>query len=131
MTDVIELRDQLVNLLRAGGFELDKWAATNPALIPTNTLRENLPKALESSESVNTLGLIWNPTFDHLSPNAPTSVGVSVSTTKRQVLSSISRLFDPLRWMAPITMAAKILMQDLWISKMSWDEPLPPEMTKR
>ena len=131
MTDVMELRDQLVSLLHAGGFELDKWAATNPALIPANTLRENSPKALESSESVMTLGLIWNPTFDHLSPNAPTSVSVSISTIKRQVLSGISRLFDPLGWMAPNTVAAKILMQDFWISRMSWDEPLLSEMTKR
>ena len=51
--------------------------------------------------------------------------------TKRTVLSDISRVFDPLGWLAPVANSAKILMQDPWILKCNWDSPLPPEILER
>ena len=47
---------------------------------------------------------------------------------KRTVLSAISQLFDPLGWLGPIIITAKVLMQNLWIAGINWDEPLPPHL---
>ena len=51
--------------------------------------------------------------------------------TKRSILSKISSLFDPLGWLAPITVTATVLMQDLWLQKCDWDSPLPAEVRER
>ena len=46
------------------------------------------------------------------------------ASTKRAILSNITRLFDHLGWLTPVTLEAKKLMQDLWIQKCGWDDPL-------
>lgn len=37
-------------------------------------------------------------------------------STKREVLSTISRLFDPLGLIGPIIIRAKLIMQETWMS---------------
>ena len=49
-------------------------------------------------------------------------------TTKRDVLRGISLVFDPLGFYSPLTIRAKILIQDLWKEKFEWDQPLPVEL---
>lgn len=39
----------------------------------------------------------------------------------------IAKLFDPLGWVTPVTITAKILIQRLWRIKIDWDE-LPPDV---
>ncbi|KAL7732909.1 hypothetical protein ACLKA6_006030 [Drosophila palustris] len=36
-------------------------------------------------------------------------------------LSTIARLFDPMGWLSPIVLTAKMLMQVLWKTKLKWD----------
>ncbi|CAK1584117.1 unnamed protein product [Parnassius mnemosyne] len=50
--------------------------------------------------------------------------------TKRHVLSKIARLYDPLGWIAPIIVTAKIYIQKLWKSGLSWDEALTESLMK-
>lgn len=45
--------------------------------------------------------------------------------TKRTILSDISKLFDPLGWLSPCIILAKIFMQQLWLLQLGWDETLP------
>lgn len=44
--------------------------------------------------------------------------------TKRSVLSRTARLFDPLGWLAPIIIRAKLLVQTAWLQHLDWDAPL-------
>jgi hypothetical protein len=49
-----------------------------------------------------------------------------VSTiTKRTILSTISKLFDPLGLIGPIITKAKILLQKLWLLKIDWNQSVP------
>ena len=45
--------------------------------------------------------------------------------TKRLILSEIAKLFDPLGLLGPVILYAKLIMQDLWQSKVTWDESVP------
>ncbi|KAF9413446.1 hypothetical protein HW555_008338, partial [Spodoptera exigua] len=49
--------------------------------------------------------------------------------TKRVLLSEISKLYDPLGFLSPATIKAKLLFQKVWISKINWDDCLPIEIT--
>ncbi|GFX43620.1 uncharacterized protein TNCV_510691 [Trichonephila clavipes] len=52
------------------------------------------------------------------------------SYTKRCVLSTIARLFDPLGLLGPVVARAKIFMQSLWSLKIDWINELPSERAK-
>jgi hypothetical protein len=41
------------------------------------------------------------------------------------------RLFDPMGFMACITIRAKILLQDVWRSQTDWDQKIPAEYENR
>ena len=44
--------------------------------------------------------------------------------TRRGILSTISSVFDPLGFIAPVTLTGKQILQDLTRDKLDWDEPL-------
>lgn len=67
------------------------------------------------------LGLHWHPINDHFSC---TIQAQSISEfTKRRVLAETARLFDPLGWLTPVVMRAKIFIQSAWLRKLDWDTP--------
>lgn len=53
--------------------------------------------------------------------------------TKRRLLSEISKIYDPLGWIAPMTIQAKLLFQKLWSESchnIGWDEKVPDTIEK-
>ncbi|KAL7731803.1 hypothetical protein ACLKA6_016736 [Drosophila palustris] len=63
---------------------------------------------------------------DTLSYNA--CLSTQADSTKRQVLSLVARIFDPLGLIAPVVVQFKILFQDLWLLDLDWDTQLPPKL---
>merc|ERR1711872_907591 len=51
-------------------------------------------------------------------------MGVS---SKRAVLSILSRIFDPLGFISPYILKAKVLFQKICRLGLDWDDPLPKE----
>jgi hypothetical protein len=126
--DTLTLQRQVTELLDAGGLELKKWASNCPAVLQ-DVPAEN--RVMESSFdpkdhcSVKILGLHWDPVLDILSyhSESPTS-----AITKRSVLSTIAKIYDPLGILSPITFWAKCFMQVLWKNDYHWDQPISTEM---
>lgn len=116
LSTAIKRRVELTELLGLAGIELDMWAANHPELLPPQA-QQGPVKQIDIDKSVKTLGVHWNPAQDQFKFNVTDIEELSAASTKRTILSNIARLFDPLRWLSPITVTAKILMQDLWIQK--------------
>ncbi|XP_076659893.1 uncharacterized protein LOC143363181 [Halictus rubicundus] len=112
-------------LLMAGGFPLRKWASNSRELLEglSNDERKGIVE-WDSSSSHSVLGIRWCPSSDCFQVSAATSIRRD-RHTKRAVLSGTAQLFDPLGWVAPVTIVAKVLMQSLWLLKIDWDSPLP------
>ncbi|GFW13660.1 uncharacterized protein TNCV_1211261 [Trichonephila clavipes] len=72
-----------------------------------------------------TLGVSWKPNLDCFLIKV--KVCLDSSYTKRDVLSTIAKIFDPVGLMAPVISKAKIFLQRLWRSKLEWNDLLPAE----
>ncbi|KRX99469.1 hypothetical protein T4E_2821 [Trichinella pseudospiralis] len=120
------LATQLEELMASGGFHLHKWASNEPAALRA------IPTERRSTETRGclwkTLGIYWDRSRDHLSfipPRIPSRDG---RDSKRQMLSTASSIFDPMGFLAPFMVRAKILFQSLWKLGTLWDKPLPDDV---
>ncbi|GFU24837.1 integrase catalytic domain-containing protein [Trichonephila clavipes] len=73
--------------------------------------------------------MLWDPKVDCLTYKVKISDKVNFS--KRDVLSEIARLYDPLGLIGPIVTKAKIFIQELWKIKLDWSEQLPPDAMEK
>ena len=75
-----------------------------------------------AAQTTKTLGLTWNSTNNTLSLSLENMIKKSeaiTKLTKRSTISFASKLFDPLGYVEPITVKAKIMIQDLWKQNLS------------
>lgn len=121
-----QTKDQLVSLLGRARFQLRKWASNSPSLlVDIDSADHGLAqtKSLRNNDSLTVLGLRWSPHSDAFQFDI--SLSTSAPITKHAVLSTIASLFDPLGWLAPVVITAKIIMQKLWAAQCDWDAQLP------
>lgn len=129
---VIKAQSQLQDLLLRGGLKLRKWASNHEPLldqIPEQFREIQLPLDINSTYNINALGILWNPADDSFTFKLSLP-DIALPATKRNILSDISRLFDPLGWVSPIIIRAKILMQAIWLKGVGWDDALDTSITQ-
>jgi len=72
------------------------------------------------------LGLYWSSNTDTLQFKVHEKhLKNREQITKREILSKIACLFDPLGMIGPAIIRPKLMLQKLWLIKVQWDEPLP------
>ncbi|GFW97517.1 uncharacterized protein TNCV_4991921 [Trichonephila clavipes] len=59
------------------------------------------------------------------------SLTCEAKITKRFVLSTVQKVFDPIGMWAPSTLLLKLLLQELWKMKIAWDEELPQNIVNK
>ncbi|CAK9806969.1 hypothetical protein ANTQUA_LOCUS5085 [Anthophora quadrimaculata] len=127
LAEALRLRDQLIQILKRGGMTLRQWASNEPSLL--TGFQADLSDqylSLDPHAIKKTLGVYWHPREDKL--RYKVAVDSETQNTKRQILSKIAQLFDPLGLVGPVLVKAKILMQQLWKCKTSWDDKVPTEL---
>ncbi|XP_070138797.1 uncharacterized protein [Drosophila bipectinata] len=138
----IRVRNEVIAALRSAGMHLRKWAANHPALlsdIPKVDLCNHSIFEMDNKDSIKTLGLYWQPNPDVYGFKIHFSINPTLS--KRALLSTVARLFDPLGFLAPLIVMSKILLKDVWSFRMQqtdgtyraldWDDMLPESLAAR
>ncbi|XP_076398078.1 uncharacterized protein LOC143266413 [Megachile rotundata] len=120
-----ELKKEVVAIFEAGAFHLAKWASNTPSLQEKGQSKECL---FQEASGIGTLGVLWSPKTDSFSLRVNLPANPSARYTKRRILSEVASLFDPLGWAALVLIFAKVLMQDLWILGVEWDQDLPQKL---
>lgn len=126
-----QLREQLVELLRLGGFELSKWATNNQQLANELCFDSSSEITLQSESGI--LGMAWLPAVDDLKLKIKAhDTDASKPLTKRDIVSRVSEVYDPTGTFSSVLIEGKILIQDMWkIKKLKWDDPAPVEIANR
>lgn len=134
MEEAIELKDQIIGLLKRGGFEAHKFCTNSEALLAAvaEDQRESCVDITDPSVNaiMKTLGISWSPKEDRFTFVVPDNTKQAVQLTKRSILSQIARIFDPLGFVGPAITAAKLILRELWSMNLDWDQPVPHELAK-
>lgn len=117
-------KTQITDALNSFGLSLSKWNS-NYHLFRADD-HQQLQLNLDQSPCTKTLGTIWNVLDDSF--KFKLSQMPIESPTKRSVLSAVARIFDVLGLLSPIVIRLKILLQEMWISQLGWDDTLPPNL---
>lgn len=98
------------SVLKQAGLKLQSWGSNESHL----TARANSEEVSDGSTFTKVLGLNWDRNEDTLHlPNVQLSHLCHPQSTKREVLRGISAVYDPLGFISPLTIPARILIQDI------------------
>ncbi|XP_033220888.1 uncharacterized protein LOC117175287 [Belonocnema kinseyi] len=125
--ETVQIRNELIEILKKGGFHIRKWASNDSQLM--NFFSDDHSKAfmsLDPSETIKTLGIHWDAVADSITYTVNVA-DTSKPISKRSMLSQISKLFDPLGLLGPVMVIAKIIIQQLLKLQLTWDTLIPEE----
>ena len=156
LEDAFSLYRKAKSRMLEGGFRLRKWKTnstvlakaiqecenedeneepnSNPIVLQDESTytKETLGQGNRIGKACKVLGMKWDSEEDiwefdlfRLKENANVE-----RPTKRGILSTLATLFDPLGVISPISVTAKVLLQDLCIQKIGWDDPIPKDKIK-
>ncbi|GFS66871.1 pro-Pol polyprotein [Trichonephila clavipes] len=118
-------------MLSSAGLVLRKWASNCNELlhsIDSDMRLSNASLNIDNDDTVKTLGILWHPASDEFYYKI-TPLSFEGPLSKRTLLSTIAKTFNPLGWLSPITIQYKTIMQRLWKQQLQWDERVPPDIT--
>ena len=132
--------------LEDGGFKLRKWLTNNTELRDLIKCSQNSDHNLSNDQATyakvmlggtepggeKVLGLHWNCETDMFSFQFVEFIekAKGLIMTKRNLLSLLSGLYDPLGIISPIVVSMKILFQELCVDQVRWDEEVTGEKRK-
>lgn len=131
LEEAIELKSQMIELLKRGKFELHKWCSNSPEIlqdIPDS--KREMTKDMIDGSPIKVLGITWDPTRDKFIFNVNKSLLNEKKVNRRSVLSDISTYYDPQGITEPVKFVGKLFMQKLWQKYHDWDEELDAEDSK-
>ena len=110
-------------ILSSAGLTLSKWTTSSKSV----SEHFGISEVIDDNHTEMVLGIKWMALsdlfyFEGFNPN------LSFCSTKRSVLSVLSRLYDPLGLICPFILKAKILFQIIWRQGYDWDELLSAEL---
>ncbi|GFU20653.1 DUF5641 domain-containing protein [Nephila pilipes] len=81
----------------------------------------------DSSAPIPVLGLLWNTDEDNIFFDTTVLKYSSLDLTRRNVLSTVHKIFDPIDVLSPAALIPKLLIQRSWNLKIGWDTVLPDD----
>ncbi|XP_063994322.1 uncharacterized protein LOC135171624 [Diachasmimorpha longicaudata] len=125
LADAQSIQRELIECLKRGGLNIRQWASNDPELLrhlPKESINQKL--FINDNKTLKTLGVFWNSETDTINYSHKIS-SEKKPVTKREILSDIASIFDPLGLLGPTTLTAKHVMQQLWAAGIEWDESVP------
>lgn len=129
----VKLCKDLKEVLAKAKFPLRKFISNSAELLeslPESDRELKLPLEINIDNNIKTLGIRYDPATDSFQFKVNLDQ-TTESPTKRSLLSETAKLFDPLGWLAPVVIRAKIMFQDLWQAGLEWNQKLPKDIADK
>ncbi|XP_042909950.2 uncharacterized protein [Parasteatoda tepidariorum] len=122
--ELVKFIHESQEILASAKFNLRGWE---------HTPFEEFESELIETKTVPVLGLKWDSKKDILSIDLRDLdlIAKNQSVTKRNILSTVHKIFDPIGFTCPVTLIPKLILQECWKLKLSWDSELPSWMAKK
>ncbi|XP_041785593.1 uncharacterized protein LOC121600875 [Anopheles merus] len=140
LEEAIETVKQVRNVHAMGGFLIRNFVANNSKLRQTipeeHQLHQRLVDIKEKNQCVEKiLGVQWNTQLDTFGykvniARAHTDVGRELPT-KREVLSFVMCIYDPLGLISHLTIQGRIIMQAVHLAVEDWDAKIPDNLATK
>ena len=123
---------KLKEALGHGGFELTKFQSNDPRVVREivgEAQQENL--ATVGTAGGTALGIGWDLDRDlFFIPSRLAELDGPI--TKRKLLASLMKIYDPMGWLSPFVLPMKLIMQQTCKGNqtLQWDEPLPDQIQR-
>lgn len=119
-------------------YELRQWTSNSDAVMNAIAPGTSRPAiSLDGSAKIErTLGVIWDPSTDEIGFNLsmtrlPPEAIDNRTPTKRETLRILMSLFDPLGLASPVTVQAKLILQEVWRRGTAWDEKIDNDLATK
>lgn len=84
------------------------------ASLPLESIHQKLQ--LNDGSTLETLGVYWDARADSIAYTVQ-PVPLDHRVTKRNILSEVAKVDDPVGLLGPVALVAKIIIQKLWMAK--------------
>ena len=129
--EAVQVAFELKDMLARGGFNLREWTSNSRAVLaklaPLGLTNKKSELDLEPLDMERTLGLHWDRENDTYTFQIQRKFDKEWHPTRREFLSAILSVFDPLGFLAPMIFVMKVLMQKVCSQKVSFDGKIPLE----
>jgi hypothetical protein len=129
--EAIQVRKEVTHVMKNAGLNVRKVVTNNENVLNSIPSDEVSPVfQLENKEvnaaSTKVLGLSWTANKDVL--NVIVNLPQQISYTKRGAASLMSRVYDPLELLSPVTIRSRVMMQEAHRETKEWDAELPEKL---
>ena len=137
-SELIHIAFGVINTLFDHGFNLTNFTSSSRSLL--NSLpKDKLSKGLKELDICNdvlpsdkALGVTWNVQDDSFSFRVDVSKAANdPNLTKRKILSTLFKIYDPLFVISPIIVTGKRIFQEACELTKSWDHEVPESLKTR
>ena len=123
------------SVLATGGFNLTKFNANRQSIveqIPVHDRAKETNQVKEFGEAQGkVLGIGWNMKKDTFFYKTDTSRLAGKTLTRRDILSYVASIYDPLGLVSPISITGRLLVQETSKLHLGWDDVIPSSLQQR
>ena len=132
-THAAEVVKDLHSLLAYGGFKLTKWLSNSEKVMKTIPEEDHLKVARNSAISpVTTKERVLVVSWCIIKDKFFFEIDLpKVPATKRGILLVTNSIYDPLRFVLPVVLRARLLYSEVCQEKLGWDQTLDKAYRKR
>jgi hypothetical protein len=130
VSEAVSMIHKTKDLLARGGLRLHKFVSNSKEILATiapedrTTGLKNFKFTDDRLPIERTLGTHWCIESDSFQLRITLQ---DKHLTSRGILSTVSSIYDPLGFVAPLLLKGKQILQDLCREKADWDDPVPEE----
>ena len=130
---LVALNLDLIELCAKGSFKLTKFASNSRRLL-SSVPEERRAKGFKDPDgplpTKSFLGIAYEPEVDTFRVKSPAQKVGGELVNRRQVLSAVMGIFDPIGIISPFILLGKKFNQRLCSAKVDWSGPLPSDVAE-